>query len=34
VSAHKVKLPDTFVDTVSELVKRRELTLARLKQAA
>ena len=34
VSAHKVKLPDTFVDTVSDLVKRRELTLARLKQAA
>ena len=34
VLAHKVKLPDTFVDTVSDLVKRRKLTLAKLKQAA
>lgn len=34
VSAHKVTVPETFVDTVSDLVKQRRLTLAQLKQAA
>ncbi len=34
VSAHKVSVPDSFVDTVSSLVKNGDLRLAELKQAA
>jgi hypothetical protein len=34
VSAQKVTVPDSFLGTVSELVKRGELALSRLKQAA
>ena len=34
ISAHKVTVPDSFAGTVSALVKRGDLALARLKQAA